>query len=235
MNTRFNPTTNGNLHIGHIYLLLVNEYTAHASPNGKFSVRFDNTQKQWIEKLGDQQLVYANNTIEILDWLNVTVDDYIFQSDPDLEYSVNAILKKKGFKLEIDYPPYPTHVTPASKDYQYGYTPNFTLEKVVMDYLYGINCLIRGIELMSEFSLYSYFCEALNLPMPLHIYLPRMETSLKGISKTDGGFEVQTFRDRGWTPGLLKEKLRVSCLKNPYGNFDITNIKEHPIWIDSSD
>ena len=42
--TRFNPSTNGGLHLGHIYALLVNERFAH-DRDGMFYVRFDDTSQ----------------------------------------------------------------------------------------------------------------------------------------------------------------------------------------------
>jgi hypothetical protein len=44
--TRFNPTLNGYLHLGHVMMCLVNraEATEHG---GKFLVRFDDDQRYW--------------------------------------------------------------------------------------------------------------------------------------------------------------------------------------------
>ena len=51
-NTRFNPSISGALHIGHLYMALVNEMEAHRT-GGKFIVRVDDTQdiwNHWIKK-----------------------------------------------------------------------------------------------------------------------------------------------------------------------------------------
>ena len=54
-NTRFNPTVSGSLHVGHLYMALVNEVEAHRS-GGKFYIRVDDTQDCWVVRLGKKQI-----------------------------------------------------------------------------------------------------------------------------------------------------------------------------------
>jgi glutamyl/glutaminyl-tRNA synthetase len=232
MNTRFNPTTNGNMHMGHLYILLVNEFTAHSSPNGKFIVRFDDTQPEWVNRLGDQQLVFANNMMNNLNWLGVKVDEYLFQSNKDLQYATHKVASANHVEIKPDYPPHIQAINPATKIGYYSFTPGFTLEKVIMDYLYGINALIRGSELATEASLYNYYCKLLGLQQPLQVYLPRLITMESNISKTNGNYTVNSLMENRWTPSLILERLRHACLRNPYGTWSITNVKETPLWID---
>jgi len=73
-NTRFNPTISGPLHIGHLYMALVNEAEAHHT-GGKFIVRADDTQdywNHWMKK--DQQDKYYEEYQEQLGFfMNVDV------------------------------------------------------------------------------------------------------------------------------------------------------------------
>ena len=48
--TRFNPTANGPLHVGHIYSALINETLA--GPAGKFIVRIDYNCRYWWQRNG---------------------------------------------------------------------------------------------------------------------------------------------------------------------------------------
>ena len=53
--TRFNPTPNGALHLGHVYNILFNEQFAHNN-GGKFYVRFeDGTSSQMVQNWKDKQ------------------------------------------------------------------------------------------------------------------------------------------------------------------------------------
>ena len=45
--TRWNPTINGALHVGHLYSMLVNERFAHEQ-GGKFCVRFDDNNPPFV-------------------------------------------------------------------------------------------------------------------------------------------------------------------------------------------
>ena len=51
MNTRFNPTANGRLYLGHLYIILLNKQAVEDN-GGKFICRFDDDQDYWIERLG---------------------------------------------------------------------------------------------------------------------------------------------------------------------------------------
>lgn len=228
--TRFNPTTNGHLHLGHLYILLVNEYMAH-STEGSIFVRLEDTQPEWISTCGWRQKVFGDSIVETIHALNIPVDDVIFQSDPDLQYTVREFAESHNLKVRMDYPPHKQALNPAGHTELYSYTPGFTLQKVIMDYLYGVNMIIRGQDLCTEYSLYEYYCDILGINHPRHVYLPRLRWLNGDVSKTNGGFKVNDFIVNGrWTPDHLIWKLKEACLKDPKENWHINNIKEYPIW-----
>ena len=79
LNTRFNPTTNGYLHVGHLYLVLLNAAYATES-GGKFQVRFDDNMAVWVARLGERGLDrYAEAARRDIEWCGVQVDEWMSQ------------------------------------------------------------------------------------------------------------------------------------------------------------
>src|SRR4030043_463626 len=220
--TRFNPTTNGTLHIGHLYLVLVNEYEAHKDPSGKFIVRFDDNQYFWRDKIGPAKTIeIIQSMIDDLEWIGVNVDEYISQqkiedqTTNELEMHMRSrgpILRGMYFHDEV----------PITKNpfVYYPYTPYYSLEKVWLDFQEGVNLLIRGIDLISEFALYEYFVDLMGLPRVKHIYMPRLQHAageLSNLSKTVGNWKIGELRNIGLKPDDVLCHLARSCLINPDG------------------
>ena len=78
-NTRFNPTISGPLHIGHLYMALVNEAEAHRS-GGKFIVRVDDTNRQWSHRLSwlEQSFYYQQYKNQLSQFMHI--DGWTLQS-----------------------------------------------------------------------------------------------------------------------------------------------------------
>ena len=97
-----------------------------------------------------------------------------------------------------------------------------------------MNLLIRGIDLITEFSLYEHYIEEFELPFPRHVYLPRLTLGGNGeisdISKTAGNNSIKQLREYGITPLQIIDSLKRSCLKDPEGDWSIDNVKANPVW-----
>lgn len=229
-NTRISPTTNGYLHVGHILTALINEYEAH-STGGKFIVRFDDEQEIWGLRQGEILTnKYKENTKHVFEKLGIEVDHYRSDSEMpidefSLELSVEKFLPMRSRVMVDNAPDWANHDT-----IMYPYHPYLTARKVVADFLDSINLVIRGEDLLTEFSLYSYFCDVLRIPIPEHIYIARLRKNTGAeISKSKGEFpSVQTLFDEGWTREDILALLRKSCLLDPRGSFSIKNIKNDP-------
>ena len=113
---------------------------------------------------------------------------------------------------------------------EYPYTSHYTAAKVILDMRDHITILIRGKDLLSEFSLYCYFCELWGLTIPYHVYVPRLQNGIKGISKTDGGMTIKGFREAGWEAEDLMDRLADSCLFLPKREWSYQNVKGEPVW-----
>lgn len=238
-NTRFNPTTNGPLHVGHLYMIRVNEAMAHLH-GGRFSVRFDDNQKYYRSMRPAAELAQIRDEMRTdIMWAGVRVDAWSSQLELT-ETTRQLLMEFNGGDLPMTEPfQHRTNADVLSeRTMNYPYAPRLTAEKVILDARDYITMLIRGIDLISEFSLYMYFCEIWHIEPPQHIYLPRMMMasckelgeSSEHISKTRGGHTIDEFRERGWSADELDEALRKACLKAPSEGWTLDNLVEQPIW-----
>lgn len=234
-NTRFNPTPTGPLHIGHLYMALVNEAEAHRS-GGKFIVRVDDTHEYWIRKLGQKLL--DQYSLEYRAQLSrfMVIDVWHRQSSlptPEEiigEHPLLDMLPRPRWWGE------PGHVIEWRTDINqqvWDYSPRPTFEKVVWDFHEGINLLIRGEDMVPEANLYSFFEAQLGLLRPHQVYLPRLMTKARqelaelGISKTFGTYQLQAQLDKFGAEEVLNS-LKKSCLIDTEGGFFVENITWNP-------
>lgn len=236
--TRFNPTANGNLHLGHLYIMLFNEHMAHES-GGKFYVRFENNQVDTLNDLDYYRTsAFCDLQEDAIKWLEIPVDGWFRQSDMGLEmmqFVADHVIPGHGWWIPEYKWPYSIPINPALGEYNleegewFPCAPFVTYSKVIYDELRGVNVLIRGDDLRSEFALYQYFRNLLRLPEIDHYYLPRLygpEGEI--VSKFHGAKTILEYKDAGWTPEDLKDLLAESTLKDPAAGWRLTNVKKHP-------
>jgi glutamyl/glutaminyl-tRNA synthetase len=238
--TSFVPTTNGPLHVGHAYALLVNEEYAH-SRGGRFVVRFDDLSPTAMALNPSVRIDVMGAQRDDIQWLGVRVDEWQIESqmmesghvlymvasgeddlvcveEPDQEhYQVPDFVAKHG----TSWAPIP-------------YVPWQTLQRVVLDHVSGVTHVIRGEEWATEMSLYSLFCQKLGIEIPSFIFLPRLRSRLgDDISKTLGGHSLHHCRaELAITANELKGVLRVACLRIQAMPFSIDNLLPEPrLWM----
>jgi len=229
MNTRFNPTANGLLHVGHLYVAMLN-YHAAKSRRRSFILRFDDDQQWWISRIGREAIAgYCREAITDLRWAGIEPDLVTYESTDREE---NERLLPKSLKLLVPGPegPYPLPVWKGS-DQPYPFAPYLTAVKAVQDYRERCGLLIRGDELVTEFALYHWICHLLALPVPEMQFVPRLKRGreeLSDMSKRRGGFKIADFRAAGWSPEDVLALLAESCLIDPNGPWGFANVKESP-------
>ncbi len=244
-NTRFNPTPNGNLHLGHLYLILLNYHTAKEN-NGKFIVRFDD-EEGLVETLGiDKINRFCEEIKEDLSWMGIEPDLYSYESKEkeenerylkqiniDVEELKKPLKDLKNRERDGIYPQIKNIERP------HPYVPYLTAVKVVQDYREGCGILIRGDDLVSEFSLYCHLCKILNIPIPKFYFVPKLMqykkegsedslSDLTDVSKTEGNFKLRDLRKKGYSPKEIIEWLGNLCLIDKKKGWDYENIKQRP-------
>jgi len=237
-NTRFNPTTNGDLHLGHVYTALFNERVAHSS-GGKFYVRFEDNQSDTLANFDiDQIHAFYHRQVRALEWLGFKVDDYIRQSEMELE--LKKFVAHHGYWIPEYKYPFSIPLNPVMGDYNpkegewFPYVPYMTYCKVIYDELHGINLLIRGDDLRSEFSLYQHFRKQMGLPEIAHYYLPRVYGSNDEIvSKFYGARTILEYKKADWQPSTIIELLERSVLKEPSEGWHLANVKRYPRLVEA--
>lgn len=232
-NTVFNPTTNGELHLGHLYMILVNEYEAHKS-GGKFIIRYDDNQFKWnaVERTEKHFKVMIEEQME---WFGVKVDKYTSQLETEPETDKMLYYLNKGpisvQEMKTNIVQIPHIISPINHD-PYPYVPWLTARKVVDDFLDEVTLKIRGDDLISEYALYTYFCDLWALPQPVQWFLPRLFTTdgqkLANVSKTLGNWKLSSIQEKGVNPEELKNSLKLYCLIDPFKNWTIDNIQPYP-------
>lgn len=233
MNTRFNPTTNGDaskgiLHLGHLYVARVNEYMAH-STGGKYLVRFDDAQIMWASTLGKAAMRANSNKIrDELEWAGVHTDGYVWQSDREADIEARIHERHPWLAQSMAYDDVPCIVRDDAP--QYPYAPYLTSEVAINDAMDGVTHIIAGDELLSRYSLYEWFRRMYGLPVVRHIFIPRLKAGgeLANVSKTAGNYKLDDYKLLGWSPRDLDVALRASCLIDPRGEWDWRNVKAQP-------
>lgn len=224
-NTRFCPTTNGPLHLGHLYLCLVNQAEAHRA-GGKFVLRFDDTQRSWNFIYTPAQVNdIKRGMLDDLAYFGVVPDVVDSQADmmPKVEHWMEDYFQYHPRPEERGSPP--GAFLAGCGHHFYPYTERLTCEKVIMDLFECITYLIRGMDLITEDCLYGHFCALFNIWHPITIYLPRLDCG-REVSKSQGNFQLRDFIHRGVNPDELVNNLAHDCLTKP--GWYVYNVQRDP-------
>ena len=243
MNTRFNPTTSGDLHLGHIYMAKLNQVMAYET-GGKFVLRFDDNSRHIMRDHGgpESMALIAQRQSDDLLWMGIHPSKVVYQSEEEEE--VKQFLAQSKFQMVID------HAFEGMRDTEpviMAYTPTISpmrmatfiiAERVIQDRWSDVDTVIRGIDLLQNHTLYMYFCALFGFRFPKMYYMPRlMATADDGpyanVSKTMGNWKVSRFKELGASPEDVYSILEEACLVDRQGPWHIHNIKDTPRLIDA--
>jgi glutamyl/glutaminyl-tRNA synthetase len=224
--TRFNPSVNGSLHMGHLYTALVNEALA-IEGDGRFYVRFDDTAPAHLHDIGRERMdaIRGQQEDELI-WLGLHADAYMGQAE-QLE-EVHEILKRKLVLSDCDGRGLQPEFITDKYFPLFPAVPLVTAEKVVFDHMIGTTLLVRGMDLMTEYSLYQYFCERLGYESPRHVYLPRLSWANGDMSKRFGGLFIADLKADGYKPEDIRWMLAKAALRHPWNGWTLLNLKGDP-------
>lgn len=232
--TRLNPTINGNAHLGHLYCALVNAAEANRG-RGRFLLKFDDTHANWAALFNwEARARFKRQWIDDLEWAGLPPDLIISESEMEVEARDRMVLLCHHAhipvpEIYVGECPFPDLTyTPVG---QYPYQEYLTAMKVVTDMMLGVTMLIRGQDLLGEFSLYSYFGDKFGNYMPRQVYIPRLTFGNTGdeISKTSSVMQIHDIRKNTKSADVVIDMLRQACLKDKRGGFTIDNIVDNPV------
>ena len=220
-------------------MAMVNEYEAH-STGGLFLVRFEDNSPQWTARQQPgEALGYAAQMQADLEFMGIDVDGYSYQSE--MERDVATVLNSMRFLRRQLYIS-PVGVSqacapevPTDPGNQYPFAPLLTREKVILDHMQDINLLIRGFDLLGEYSFYTFLCDLWEISIPRQIFLPRLQMS-EGeafntpvdVSKSSARCKIADLR-KSFTAWGLREILALAYLKDPAGPWLASNVKANPV------
>lgn len=229
-NVRFNPTPNGDLHIGHIYVAMVN-WTLAKRTGGKFVLRFDDNQEIWSYRQTIEDNMNTCTRI-IEDLMRFGIVPHKVSSQRDSHQAVMATMMRLngGPITETSYVWSDNSPEVVGNDIAYyAYNYPMTAEKVAWDFMEEINCIVRGEDLITEAALYSHICEKWRLPQPRQIYLPRMlGYDGQELSKTNGVPTIRKMLDSGYSVGDIWDIMAEACLIKRSGEWTLDNILTSP-------
>lgn len=226
--TRWNPSTNGPLHLGHVFTLLVNEYFAKAY-GGRFYIRFDDNSPHILKMDSGQVANIIKEQLDDISWLGIQYDEISYQSE--LEEEVKIRLNRYGH-VPLDEKKFnhylPVFIRLGMSFVPYPYVPEQIMERVIMDNMLFVTHVIRGEDFATEYSLYAYYCQKYYILCPEFIFLPRLSGKCGDISKSNGGYTIKELRGKGYTSDDVEELLRKACLYYPDNGWELYNIRPDP-------
>ena len=239
--TRFAPSPTGNLHIGGARTALFNYlYAKHC--NGKFLLRFEDTDAERSKE------EYATQIKEALTWIGIKWDneDIPYQSKRLHIYeSYKDHLLEKGLAYKKD-----GAIFLKGKDNVEDFViwrsdgmPIFHFTVVIDDHEMNVNCIIRGVDHLTNTDKHKIIYDYLGFPKPVWHHIPLIvDENDKPLSKRRDDASVTFYQEKEYIPEAVMNYL--SRLGWGHGNqeiftekeliefFDVNKVSKNPAKID---
>jgi len=238
MNTRFSPSLNGSLHLGHLWMAWLNDAWAKQT-GGRFLLRFDDVAP-WccgedISRYGD----YAAEGEQLLKAAGILPDAISFVGSYLVEgKSAAATSGELPHTRPTDLP-----VPIGGKNtwfrlpsyegwHNVACYPDLVAARVRADIAEEIDTVIRGEELVPELQLYEYLNSTLGGKPRQMVFLPRLRVRQQGIlttlSKTYGNLQLRDLY-RIAAPDTWVARVKAVGLVDPEAPVSIENIHPDPV------
>ena len=221
MNTRFSPSLNGSLHIGHLWMAWVNFETARQS-GGRFVLRFDDVAPIVAGESPERQPAWAAEGEMLLRRAGIVpnavsrVSAYLDGAAPGSIGGSNLWLRPPAFEGWDNVP----------------CSPELVAARVRADIRESIDTVIRGEELAPELQLYEYLNHLQGGPCPRLVYLPRLRVRCDGrvttISKTHGNLQLRDLYAEA-SPARWLQSVCAVGLQHPDLPLSLQNINPDPV------
>lgn len=223
LNTRIALSPTGYMHLGTARTAYFN-WLAAKSTGGRFILRIDDTD----QKRSDDK--YVKDIIEGLDWLGLTPDEIVTQSDrlDDYFYAAKTLLDDHRAKelngaivlrnptivANMWYDQIMGDMTINDTDLDHmknlvliksDRTPSYHFANVIDDIDLSINYVIRGQDHVKNTPKQMAIYNALEIPSfaPKYAHVGLIHKDKKKMSKRDGSFSILYYRDKGYDPDAV--------------------------------
>ncbi len=223
LNTRFSPSLNGSLHLGHMAMAWINRTYAHMH-GGEFILRFDDVAPRVAGEDVTQMSQWASEAEEFLRLAGLAPDRISYLSnfaEPDesfLELAGGRNLWYRASDLEGHF--------------NLACCPPLVQVRVRADIAECIGIVIRGEELLAELQLYEYFNSLLGGETRELVFLPRLRVrhgdEVSTISKTVGNLQLRDLFEID-SPENWLERVRCAVLLNQTKPLAWHNLNPDPI------
>jgi hypothetical protein len=226
-NTRFYPTLNGDCHLGHLLLALLNYHKA-KELGGIMIVRAEFRLSYLPKDVTTGQIEsWYQSYINAFKFVGIEAE--FMELLHDCSWIENKLKEHEalhGNDIANDF-----YSQTNGAQFYHPYSPTWCLERVLLDNRYAVGHVIRGIDLVSEFGLYTHFCKQLKFQPPIHQYVQHIKTkegtAVKPVSKTNKNAIVADLIAKGISSHQLLDFFSAQCLKTPKDGFVLQNIKEN--------
>jgi glutamyl/glutaminyl-tRNA synthetase len=214
------------MHIGTARTAYFN-WLAAKSTGGTFTLRIDDTNKETTNS------AYTEVIVKTMDWLGLSYDRWIRQSDRFGTYEREAtmlvchekaeILDNNAIALtEVNLPDTwhdevggDINISDDDREKAKGMilirgdgSPTYHFANVVDDMELGINCVIRGVDHISntprQIAIYNAFKSIYpDATVPMYAHVGLIHQNKKKLSKRDGSASMLFYKDKGYDPDAM--------------------------------
>jgi glutamyl/glutaminyl-tRNA synthetase len=220
-NTQFSPTPESPIHIGNLWIAMLNYEVAKQS-GGKFVVFFDDIPVIPFYGEGRVKQV-AEDALSVLDTMGYPPDLVVYGSE--MEIIVDGFLKQFGWLSDTEH--YNCTMNLYKKD-GWSTLAHLSFKQiagyVVTEYIYGINPVIDGEDIVMWTSLYFNLCEQFNIPSPDMYFIPRVTLNAATTSKSGGAVGVSSMI-KHYGVDTIRDAILDGCLVDRDKPISLDNIQ----------
>jgi glutamyl/glutaminyl-tRNA synthetase len=221
MTTRFSPSLNGSLHLGHLWMAWLNHAWARQE-NGRFILRFDDLAPRYAGEDTSRQADFSTEGEELLRRVGILPDAVTYLSEQE----------QKDFPAHVGGQNYWFRAPSLEGWNNVGCSPTLVAARVASDIADGVTDVIRGEELTPELQLYEFINYQLGGTPRRLLYLPRLRVCVKGelttISKTYGNLQLRDLFTQA-EPSYWIDCVRKAGLHNINAPISLENLSHDPI------
>lgn len=229
-NARFSPTPTkgGTIHLGHVWVMLLNREAAH-SVGGRFIVRFEDVLGVEMDRSVSPSFLRARCDVmlEEMERMDLMPDLVVWQSEEMPIFRSLTIGGESPEAVGVGDTRM-TIIEGAGDRTATSREVGSTAYRVFSDVLHTCDPIIRGHDLLIEDWLYDDTCRRMGVVAPQRIYVPKLSLGDDVMSKSAGTGSVDRLLNAGHSPEQLIEAILRAAAKDPSAGFNMSNVAPQP-------